>query len=111
MSKQQTIRLTVYTGMDGIGIYLASTLIDWCDTSIITSLFVSYNMYLYLVVCMGGITITDSIIAFGKLVEKVDNKLLQLPMRDTISIELGDRSLLINSFHKLNNSPIQQSFL
>ena len=60
---------------------------------------------------MGGITITDSIIAFGKLVEKVDNKLLQLPMRDTISIELGDRSLLINSFHKLNNSPIQQSFL
>lgn len=36
----------------------------------------------YLGTWMGGITATDSLIAFGKLAEKLDNKLLQLPMRE-----------------------------
>ncbi len=43
---------------------------------------------------MGGSTTADSLITFGKLVEKIDNKPLQLPMRDTINIGHCDGSLL-----------------
>ncbi len=39
---------------------------------------------------MSGITVTDSLIVFGR----VDNKPLQLPMRNTINIGLGGGSLL-----------------
>ena len=39
---------------------------------------------------MGGITATSSLIVFGR----VNNKPLQLPMRNTINIGLGDGSLL-----------------
>ncbi len=39
---------------------------------------------------MSGITVTGSLIAFGR----VDNELLQLPMRNTINIGLGGGLLL-----------------
>ncbi len=44
----------------------------------------------YLVDWIGGITATDSLIAFGR----VNSISLQLPMRNTINIGLGDGSLL-----------------
>ncbi len=44
----------------------------------------------YLGAWIGGITETGSLIAFGR----VGNKPLQLPMRNTINIGLGDGSLL-----------------
>ena len=44
----------------------------------------------YLDAWMGGIAAVGSLIAFGR----VNNKPLQLPMRNTINIGLGDGSLL-----------------
>jgi NAD(P) transhydrogenase len=49
---------------------------------------------IYLGAWMGGITATGSVIAFGKLAEKLDSKPLMLPGRDALNIGMAGGSVL-----------------
>lgn len=76
-----------------VGVIVASTdsIGDFMiDSDVIANMSTFHATSIYLDALMDGITTADSLITFGKLVEKIDNKPLQLPMRDTINIGLGD---------------------
>jgi len=164
MSKQETARLAVYAGMGGVGMGLASTLIDMApgsplvygqligasalggvvghqiakrigptelpqavagfhslvgvaaaSTAIgdfmihsgsIANMSAFHTTSTYLGAWMGAITATGSLIAFGKLAEKLDNKPLQLPMRDAINVGLGGGSLLSMGGFVMTGDPV-----
>lgn len=53
---------------------------------------VFHNLSTYLGAWMGSITATGSLIAYGKLAEKLDSAALALPMRDQINMGLGAAS-------------------
>lgn len=53
-----------------------------------------HNLSTYLGAWMGSITATGSVIAYGKLAEKLSSNALQLAMRDQINMGLGAASLL-----------------
>lgn len=52
-----------------------------------------HHIFTYLGAWMGSITTTGSLIAYGKLAEKLDSKALQLPMRDQINMGLAAASV------------------